>query len=77
MLPLHKPNAPCPKCGAAGASTMWMVAIEGVCLEYLRRECRTCSYRWKERPLDQRTEAEQAEQNRATPIPPRWYASGD
>jgi hypothetical protein len=56
---------------------MWMVAIEGVCPEYLRRDCRTCSYRWKERPLDQRTEAEQAEQTRPTPIPPRWYASGD
>jgi len=75
MLPLHKPNAPCAKCGASRAATVW---VERCCdeHEHLRRVCGTCGFFWKERPLDQSTFEEQ-EAAMPKPFPTYRYTTGD
>jgi hypothetical protein len=77
MLPLFDPNSPCKKCGATNAVTQHASRCSDDVPERMMRLCRTCGFRWDERPLDQRTEAELAEEARWAPIPVRWHTSGD
>jgi len=58
-------GARCVKCGSMGAMTRWFPEVPAkydskvtpkATPERMDRECGTCGYRWRERPMDQKGE---------------------
>lgn len=49
------PDASCPKCGGKDLGIQWHEGNHWGCQywdEHLDRYCRTCGYKWAEKPLD-------------------------